>query len=165
MAIVTVTYLQMSSRDQLRPRDCPDPRFTVQEATVKQWHYNRFLYVLVGTPWDWSDKLVWSDEDWKHYAERDTLRTFVAYYDGSPAGYFELNFNVPGDVEIAYFGLAPKFIGKGFGGYLLTRALEIAWETKPARVWLHTCSKDHPAALANYQGRGLMIYKVEHIPV
>jgi hypothetical protein len=33
------------------------------------------------------------------------------------AGHFELNTDSEFNVEIAYFGLAPKFIGKGFGGY------------------------------------------------
>jgi hypothetical protein len=28
-------------------------------------------------------------------------------------------------------------------------------------VWVHTCNRDHPQALANYQARGMVIYKVE----
>jgi hypothetical protein len=32
----------------------------------------------------------------------------------------------------------------------------------PSRVWVHTCTLDHPGALANYQARGFAIYKVEH---
>lgn len=165
MAIVTVTHLQMLSADAIRSRPCPDPRLTIQETSVKQWQFNRFLYQLVGGDWGWVDKLVWSEAQWKAYAEADSLRTWVLYYDGSPAGYFELNFGVPGEVQIAYFGLAPKFIGNNMGGYLLSCALLTAWETKPSRVWVHTCSKDHPAALPNYQARGLQIYKVEHIPL
>jgi hypothetical protein len=29
------------------------------------------------------------------------------------------------------------------------------------RVWVHTCTRDHPGALANYQARGMVIYKQE----
>jgi len=40
-----------------------------------------------------------------------------------------------------------------------------AWSRRggvaPKRVWVHTCNLDHPQALANYQARGMVIYKVE----
>jgi hypothetical protein len=29
------------------------------------------------------------------------------------------------------------------------------------RVWLHTCSLDHPAALPNYMKRGFTLFKTE----
>jgi GNAT superfamily N-acetyltransferase len=91
------------------------------------------------------------------------LRTFVAYYDNSLAGYYELRRDDEGGVEIAYFGLLPEFIGRGLGGALLTSAIEEAWQmlSLVSRVWVHTCNLDHPAALANYQARGMAIYKQE----
>ena len=159
MDSVTITYLEMKSADQIRPKRNDDQRFRVIEATVKQWRLNRFLYELVGRDWNWRDKLPWSEDQWQHYAESDDLRTFVAYYDGSPAGYYELR-SADGEIEIAYFGLSPKFIGRGFGGALLTSALEEAWQMHPRRVWLHTCTLDHPSALKNYLARGMAIYNV-----
>jgi RimJ/RimL family protein N-acetyltransferase len=161
VSLVTITYLEMRSPEQLKPRSATDPRFSVREATVKQWEFNRFLYLLVGQDWSWNEKKKWTDHLWQTYAESDELRTFVAYYDGSVAGYYELRLDNNNGAEIAIFGLAPKFIGRGFGGVLLTQALEEGWRTKPARVWLHTCSLDHPSALPNYLARGLQIYKVE----
>ena len=158
---VTITYLEMLSPGSLKPKRCADLRFCVREATVKQWEYNRFLYLLVGRDWFWNDKRGWTERQWREYAESDRLRTFVAYYDGSVAGYYEMRSDNIGGVEIAIFGLAPRFIGRGFGGVLLTSALEEAWRTQPNRVWLHTCTLDHPAALLNYQARGMTIYKVE----
>jgi hypothetical protein len=44
---------------------------------------------------------------------------------------------------------------------LLTQAVLEAWRTAPSRVWLHTCSLDHPAALRNYQARGFEVYREE----
>ena len=64
-------------------------------------------------------------------------------------------------MEIAYFGLLPQFVGRGLGGALLTATIERAWQLKPRRVWVHTCTLDHPSALANYQARGFRIYKHE----
>lgn len=153
------TYLQMLSKLEYRPKRLPDPRFRVTEAAIKQWQFNRFLYILVGSQWSWRDRLSWSDAQWSDYAESVTLQTFVAYYDGSPAGYFELSKSSENEIELIAFGLAPQFIGRGLGGPFLTEAIDKAWELKPSRVWLHTCELDHPNALSNYQARGFSIYK------
>lgn len=157
---VITTYLEMRSLAELRPKLCADERFWIGEATVKQWQFNKFLYLTVGSPWAWNDKRDWTHDQWRQYAESDQLRTFGAYYDGSPAGYYELHHD--GDeVEIMYFGLLPAFVGRGLGGALLSRAIEEAWRMEPRRVWVHTCTLDHPAALANYLARGMKIYKTE----
>ena len=163
MTSVTTFYLEMTNVGQLRPKTCEDPRFQVLEATARQWPLNRFLYQFVGEKWAWKDKLVWTNEQWRAYVEDEHLRTFVAYYDGSVAGYFELAARDQ-DVEIAYFGLVAPFIGRGLGGLLLTRTLQEAWNLAPKRVWVHTCTLDHEAALANYQARGMVVYKSETTP-
>ena len=81
---------------------------------------------------------------------------------GALAGWYELR-RVPedGSVEIAYFGLLPGAIGQGLGKHLLSCAVRDAWALGPARVWLHTCTLDHPHALPNYQKRGFAPYKTE----
>jgi GNAT superfamily N-acetyltransferase len=156
-----ITYLEMRSPADLKPKSCADQRFRVGEATVKQWQFNRFLYGLVGGDWHWTDKLSWTDQQWRDYAESEKLRTFVAYYDASVAGYYELRPDDFGGMEIAIFGLAPTFLGRGFGGVLLTHAVQDAWRTRPTRVWLHTCDLDHPRALPNYLERGFTVERIE----
>lgn len=154
-------YLDMHSPEQLRGKPLPDD-LQVVECRIKQFQLNRFLYALVGEPWAWTDKLAWSDAQWREAIERDDHRTWVAYHQGAIAGYYELQRDADGAVEILYFGLAEAFFGQGFGGPLLTHALQSAWAwpgTK--RVWVHTCSLDHPSALANYQARGLELYRQE----
>ena len=37
-------------------------------------------------------------------------------------------------------------------------AVERAWELATDRVWVHTCTLDHPSALPNYRARGFRIY-------
>jgi GNAT superfamily N-acetyltransferase len=157
---VITTYLELRDPAEVRAKPLTDPRVRILEATTRQWKLNRFLYDLVGSAWSWTDKAAWSDAQWQAYAEAGSLQTFVCYVEGSPAGYFELH-RADGDIEIAYFGLAPAFIGSGLGGPLLTVALETALAQRPGRVWVHTCSRDHPAALANYQARGMRVYRVE----
>jgi GNAT superfamily N-acetyltransferase len=160
---VTVWYLQATAAGELTAAADPGA-VTVVEAKVKQAPFNRFLYELVGGPWQWADKLVWTDEQWRDYAEADSLRTWVAWVEGSPAGYFELQKDPSGEVEISYFGLAEKFIGRGLGGYLLSEAIRQAWAWRASRVVVNTCSLDHPGALANYQARGMHIFRTETKP-
>jgi GNAT superfamily N-acetyltransferase len=160
---VTITYLEMRSAGELKPKPAPNGNFSVREATVKQWQFNRFMYHFVGAHWSWNDKRNWTEEQWRAYAEGERLRTFTAFQEGSVAGYFEMRPDNLAGIEIAILGLAPPFIGKGFGGALVSKAIEFAWQSQPGRVWLHTCTLDHPAALPNYQARGMRIYKVESI--
>lgn len=161
MKDVTIYYLEMRSAEDISEKSRPDD-LSIHECEIKQFQFNRFLYQLIGGPWQWVDKMSWSDQEWINYAENDNLRTWVAYHRGAPAGYYELQQQQGGDVEIVYFGLAPKFIGMGFGGYLLTQAIRSAWSWNGTRrVWVHTCSLDHPGALGNYKARGMKVYREE----
>jgi ribosomal protein S18 acetylase RimI-like enzyme len=160
MTKTTTFYLEMTTPEALIKKAVVE-ELKISECEVKQYSFNKFLYQFIGESWQWLDKLSWSNEQWKNFAENDNLRTWVAYLNGSPAGYFELQ-KIEGDVEILYFGLAPAFIGKGYGGYLLSHALKSAWAWQGAkRVWVHTCTLDHPGALQNYKARGMSIYKEE----
>jgi GNAT superfamily N-acetyltransferase len=153
--------MEMKSVSDLNPKEGTEGMQLV-ECEFKQWQYNKFLYQFVGEPWEWIDRLKWSAEQWKEYAEDDNLRTWVAYVQGSPAGYFELQRQDGGDVEIVLFGLAKSFIGRGLGGDFLSRALDVAWSWEgTARVWLHTCTLDHRNALKNYEARGMTVYRVD----
>ena len=99
--------------------------------------------------------------------DRPGVETWLALDRGTPAGYAELDGTADdGEVELAYFGLLPSFTGRGLGGHLLTEALRRAWtladrwaDLPPTRrIWVHTCTTDGPAALSNYQSRGLRVY-------
>ena len=175
------TYLEM--RDVVASRgqrsQVTDHRFQIREMTERDWKFNRDMYFKVGENWRWIDKRPWTDEQWEKYAADPNLRTFAGYFSGEVAGYFELNRGATSsprchqsaitgqseiaEIEIAYFGLLPEFIGRGLGGALLTAAIENAWAwlPTPSRVWVHTCNRDHPNALVNYLARGFEIYKSE----
>jgi GNAT superfamily N-acetyltransferase len=152
----------MRSPAQLRPK-CAGDGYDVREQTERDWRFNRDLYFKVGEQWRWIDKRPWTDEEWNDYATDPNLRTFAASYENKLAGYYELRRGQEADVEIAYFGLLPEFVGSGLGGALLTNAIERAWAwtPPPTRVWVHTCNRDHPHAFANYQARGFEIYRVD----
>lgn len=156
---ITVSYLVMYDPDQLRPRYLDDPRLQISPVAPARGEFNQSMYRSIGADWSWKGKRDWDAARWRAYAEAPGLYTFAASYAGEPAGYFELRQDPHGGIEIAYFGLLPGFIGKGLGGAMLSSALEHAWQLGPDRVWVHTCTLDHPAALANYQARGMRIYR------
>jgi GNAT superfamily N-acetyltransferase len=159
--MVRITHLELTSREQWIRRTGGGRDLDVRECIVKQPRFNRFLYEYVGADWQWTDRLVWSAEQWRDFAAADNLRTFVAQRQGSIAGYYELQHQEGDNVEIVSFGLTPEFVGRRYGGPLLDSAIENAFAWNARRVWLHTCTNDHPNALNNYLKSGLKIFKVE----
>ncbi|HEY9623476.1 MAG TPA: GNAT family N-acetyltransferase [Crinalium sp.] len=159
---VTTWYLEMLHPDQLRPALTDNPDLQVMQAEIPSPELNRFLYTSVGGDWYWLNRLSWTYDQWFDYLNRPELQTWVAYLSGTPAGYIELEAQAEGNVEIAYFGLLRQFTGKRIGGHLLTVGIHQAWVMGARRVWVHTCNLDGPHALANYQARGLRLYKEEN---
>jgi ribosomal protein S18 acetylase RimI-like enzyme len=158
---VTRTYLEMRSPNELRPAPVPAPEPRIERLAQCSPDMFRFLYAEVGRAFRWTDRLSWSDEQVQRYLSDPRTSIWLMSWENSPAGYFELREQEDGSVEIAYFGLLPAFIGRGWGKYLLTQAVLAAWRLSPTRVWLHTCTLDHPAALPNYLKRGFQVVREE----
>lgn len=171
MATVEVkrTYLEMRSPGQLRPAATPQPTPRVERLADCTVEFFRYLYEEVGRAYHWTDRLGWSDETIRQYLATPGVSFWLMSEENEPAGYFELRRHEDRSVEIAYFGLLPDYIGRGWGKYLLTRAVQSAWQLGTDRVWLHTCTLDHAAALPNYLSRGFEpfreeLYRVEAAP-
>lgn len=158
---VTTTYLEMTDRSSLCPAREPALQFELKRVEVPAPEFNRFLYTAVGSEWVWYSRLSWDYAQWLAYLDRPELETWVAYVAGTPAGYFELERQPDCSVEIMYFGVLRSFIGKGLGGALLTSAITRAWDMGAVRVWVHTCTLDHPQACRNYQARGFAVFRTE----
>ena len=71
----------------------------------------------------------------------------------------ELDFREAGQCEIAFVGLVPELSGQGHGRWLLAEAVHRAWRDGVTRVHVHTCTLDHPAALAAYRRAGFVPVK------
>ena len=160
---VVRTYLQMLSPRELRAAAVADPRVRVECISPVPTARYRALYQEVGGAYYWRDRDAWSDEQLAAYLADPSVGIWLMTYDGADAGYFELRAHVEDhSVEIVYFGLVGRFIGRRLGGHLLTRAVDEAWrwgeDAPPERVWLHTCTLDGPAALPNYRARGFSEY-------
>lgn len=159
--VVRTTSLEMLSSTALIPSLGTPGDTRLERAGIVSPELSRYLYTAVGGDWHWRDRLPWTWARWMEWLARPELETWVLARQGTPAGYFELEAQPGGSVEITAFGLLPCFTGQGLGGYLLTRAVLRAWAMRPEvrRVWLHTCTLDHPAALQNYRSRGFRVFE------
>ncbi|MFN8580892.1 MAG: GNAT family N-acetyltransferase [Gemmatimonadaceae bacterium] len=161
MIHVTRTYLGMESRDQLKAAPAPAGALSLTLEHPCDTALYRVLYDLVGRGYHWVDRHRWSDAQLRQYLDAPGIAIWVLRDGNALGGFFELVRHADGSTEIAYFGLAPTMIGRGAGKWLLTRAIEEAWRLQPSRVWLHTCTLDHPSALPNYIARGFEPYRTE----
>lgn len=157
---VTTYYLEILDQFDLRPSRTPTCDVRLAQVDPPMPELNRFFYTAIGGDWFWLDRLPWTYAQWMGWLKRPGVETWLLTVRGTPAGYFELE-TIEGNAEIVYLGLLANFVGDGLGGFLLTSALSRGWELGAHRVWVHTCSLDHPGALASYQARGLKVYKQE----
>lgn len=161
MAVVNVTtwYLDYQGAAEVLPA-WPEG-FTLQEAEVASPDLSHFLFCAVGTHWHWYSRLSWTYSEWLAYLTAGNVRTWVLYQQGTPAGFVELRKHQDNSVELKFFGLLPAFIGRGLGARLAQAAIALALQWQADRVWVHTCSEDHPSALKTYQQAGFVVIKTE----
>lgn len=166
-----ITYLEMHAppwRDAagdggppaLQP---PAPGIRVEHVTSVSVPFYRSLYNAVGEAWLWWERRVMSDADLAAILSDPAVEVRVLRAGDAVAGYAELDRRRAGEVEIAYFGLTPAFIGRGVGRYFMAATLRAAWARETKRVWVHTCTEDHPGALAFYRRCGFRAYRSDAV--
>ena len=151
-----VTYLEMRE-----PPAWPVPASTLSlQRLDPQPERYRELFRLVGAPWLWFSRLIMDDPALVAIIQHPQVELYaVVDGSGADAGMLELDFREPGQCELAFIGLVPELSGKGHGKWLLAEAVRRAWRDGVTRVHVHTCSLDHPAALAAYRRAGFIPYK------
>jgi RimJ/RimL family protein N-acetyltransferase len=163
----TLTYLEMASPDQLVPGRPPPAPIDMERHDRASLPLLRSTYARIGARHGWATRPAWSDAQWAEWLSHPGVQPWIARIAGEVAGMVELELQPGGDVKIMVFGLVPEFVGKGFGGHLLTLGTRLAWEAEHAdetptrRVWLLTSSRDHPHAKPNYERRGFRPFRTE----
>ncbi len=150
---VTVTYLEMLA-PPAEPAPPAPPGVAVEHLVAPSVARYRQLYDAVGHDWYWMDRTHVADAALREMLEDPRVEVHVLRVDGREAGFAELDRSEPGEVRLMYFGLMPGFIGRGLGRWFLRWAVARAWSHAPRRVWVDTCTLDHPRALGNYQAVG-----------
>jgi GNAT superfamily N-acetyltransferase len=159
-----VTYLEMRARPAL---DVPASTLDLQRIENPGPERYRDLFRLVGAPWLWFSRLTLDDEKLRSIIADPKVELFVVLDgNGRDVGMLELDFREQGECELAFVGLVPELSGLGHGRWLLAEAVSRAWREGVERVHVHTCSLDHPAALAAYRRAGFIPFKrgIERFP-
>ena len=154
---VTITYLEQRARPLLTKPPTPGRKTALMCAVKPPVHFYRYLYDLVGAPYNWVSRRRLSDEELAAIIHDDDVYLYILYLDGVPAGMAEIDARARDDHELKFFGLAPDATGCGLGRFFLTNVIELAWARDPKRLLLETCTLDHPAALPLYQKLGFTV--------
>ncbi len=148
-----VTTLEMRARPPLRPMPASRLRLARWERPALDRY--RALFARVGAPWLWFSRLTMADEALAAIIHDDGIAVHAVIDPaGIEIGMIELDFRTRGVCELSYFGLVPELAGQGHGRWLMAETLARAWAKGVERVWLHTCTLDHPAALSFYRAQG-----------
>ena len=165
MIPVERNFLEIRDIKKLRFNPSKENKFLIKKIKP-DFQLNKFFYKQVGKKHRWVDRLNWTEEKWINFISNKNLETYVICESENLIGFFELLYNPDlNETEISYFGLLEEYIGKGIGGYALSEAIKKSFEKNIKRVWLHTCTLDHPNALKNYIARGMQVFRKENINI
>ena len=152
-----VTHLEMTERPTLSPD--PPGAWSLRKVEAPDLDWFRDLYRRVGEEWLWFSRAQMADVELAAIIQSPLVEVYALAQDGRDEGLLELDFRSDGQCELAFFGVTANLIGSGAGRWLMNRALERAWSRPVVRVWVHTCTFDHPSALAFYQRSGFRPFR------
>lgn len=152
----TGVYMEMTDPKQLR--SAPEaPELILDEVSESAASTICSLYKKI---WNDGGRSEWSPERWFEELASPDIRTWIAVVGEQPVGFAEIGWQSNGHVAIIVIGVIPSVQGRGFGGDLVSRMTQLAWDTPSSngrsttRVWLWTVPDEHPHTIPNYVSRG-----------
>jgi GNAT superfamily N-acetyltransferase len=152
-----VTHLEMLQRPALPPD--PPGAWTLRRVEHPDLDWFRELYRRIGAEWLWFSRLRLSDGELAALIQSPAAEIDALALDGRDEGLLHLDFGRQAECGLSVFGVTAHLIGSGAGRFLMNRALELAWRPGVTRFWVHTCSFDHPNALAFYRRAGFRPFR------
>ena len=152
-----VTSLEMKSRPAPRPEI--DGPWQLQRMTRPGPDAYRALYGKIGDEWIWFSRLMMSDAELTEILWHPQVEVYGLEVSGELEGLLELDYRIEGEAELAFFGVTAPLVGGGAARWLMNRALEKVWQRPIRRFWVHTCTLDHPNALAFYMRSGFVPFR------
>jgi GNAT superfamily N-acetyltransferase len=152
-----VTYLEM--RQPPARRDPGPRRGELRLASPVDPTEYRARFREIGGPWLWFSRLRLSGPELHDTLAAPGLEVYWFTEGETVVGLVELDWRHSPDVELVLFGLRPGYEGSGLGSEMMRQTLALVWSRQPRRLWLHTCTLDHPRALAFYQRHGFTAYR------
>ena len=153
-----VTSLEMLERP--KPRMLPSAPLRLTRWKSPSCDKYRALFRRVGEPWMWFSRLVMAENALLAIIHDPAVEIYaIEDRRGIEIGLLELDFRVAGEVELGFFGFVTELTGKGHGGWLMAQALAVGWRKEVRRMWVHTCTLDHPGALGFYRRHGFIPFE------
>ena len=148
-----VTHLEMTEPAATRPVVLPQGVTFHRMTPGPEWY--RDIFKRVGSQdWLWYGRLRKTDAELMEILDDPDVEVYTLRRDGADEALLELDFRVPEECELAYFGLTNRLIGTGSGRYLMNEAVSRAWSRPIRRFHVHTCTIDSPQALSFYRRSG-----------
>ena len=160
VATVQVTYMEL--RESPTP---PTERFGVERIALERLSLEEYLtlYRSVGEPLRWDQRLQMPAVELTELLNGRLLSIYVLRdLQGHALGFCEFELSGFPEIELKNFGLIPRAQGGGLGPWLLAVATHEMWRIGPTRIWLHTDTWDHPAAIRVYERAGFHVYDVRN---
>ncbi len=161
LCCVRTFYLEMTQKPENFAFETKT-EYSILQSEKPNLEFYRFLYNFVGKDWNWSRRLLMTDEELLKIIHHSDTEMYILYSDGCPVGFAELDCRNNEEIEFVYFGLTKNSIGKGLGKYLMNFIIDKVFSRSPKRFWLHTCELDHPKAVDFYQKAGFSLYKTQN---
>lgn len=155
-----VTYLEMHALPAVLPAK-PSPGLSLDRVHEPALEWYLPLFRRIGEDWLWFSRLVMRDERLQAILHAPTTAIYTLREDSQHIGMVELDWSGRPGCEIVFFGLTPEAFGGGRGAWMMRRTQEIAFGEGAKRLWLHTCTLDHPNAVPFYLKHGFRAYKRE----
>jgi GNAT superfamily N-acetyltransferase len=154
-----VTHLRMLAPPVMVARSGDVTDISIRRVHHPSADWYRDLYRRVGENWLWFSRLTLRTAALEAIICHPLVEVYALAADGRDEGLLELDFRTDEACELAFFGVTPALIGRGAGRLLMNHAIEQAWQ-KPIRCfWVHTCTFDHPGAIAFYLRSGFHAFK------
>lgn len=153
------TFLEMRAKPALR--DAPHGPWKLERLQHPDLARYRAVVHRVGDEYLWASRLTMSDSELEGFLEHPQIEAYLLVADSGDEGVLELDFRAGDACELSLFGVAVSLVGTGAGRWLMNHGIEIAWSHPIERFWLHTCTLDHPNALAFYQRSGFRPFRRE----
>ena len=150
--------LEMFAPPELRAEP-PECGFALERLNATQLDRYRALFRRVGEPYLWFSRLALSVAELTAILGDKRVEAYALRHNGTDAGILELDFRTPHECELTFFGVVEALVGSGAGRWLMNRAMERAWSQPISRMWVHTCSLDHPKAVPFYIRSGFRPFK------
>jgi GNAT superfamily N-acetyltransferase len=153
-----VTCFEMRRRARPRPEHV-SLALTIEPFTEPDAPRYRALVRRVGEPYLWQSPLLITDEQFAQQIRDGNVEIFVLRSSERDEGILQLDFGRAAECEVRLFGVSEAVRGTGAARKLMNYAIDAAWARPIQRLWLHTCTLDHPDAIPFYMRSGFTPFK------